>query len=371
MSREQLGQTVQQFLPDAELIGAEPLPGGHIHDSYVLTIAQLGQTRRFLLQRLNQQVFPRPELLTENLRRVTTHIRRKLAAAGVRDVDRRVLTPVLTRSGADLLRDEKGDCWRMLLYIENTRTYATVTAPPQAEAAGRIFGRFQALLADLPPPPLHDTIPGFHDTPRRYAAFERAVAGDERGRASAVRTEIDFARERQALARALTGLQESGALPARVVHNDAKITNVLFDATDDEPLCVVDLDTVMPGLAGHDFGDMVRSMTSGCAEDEPDSAQVALHLPLFTALTRGYLSAAGGFLTPAERAHLVPAAEVIIFEQGLRFLTDYLQGDMYYRVSRPGHNLDRCRTQFRLLESMEQHRAQMQRVVNACDKPAL
>jgi aminoglycoside phosphotransferase (APT) family kinase protein len=253
----------------------------------------------------------------------------------------------------------------MYHFIERARVLSSVQTPLQAEAAGRAFGEFQRMLADLPPPPLHDTIPDFHNTPLRLAALERAIAADVRGRVATARREIDFALSHRAVAPLLVDLQRSGAIPERIVHNDAKISNVLFDGRTGQALCVVDLDTVMPGLSLYDFGDMVRSMTAIAAEDDPEAAHVRFQPALFEALARGYLSAAGGILSAVERAHLAAAGELITYEQGMRFLTDYLHGDTYYRTTRPGQNLDRCRVQFALLGSLLADRAALARSIRS------
>ena len=213
---------------------------------------------------------------------------------------------------------------------------------------------FQSLLADLPPPRLHETIPDFHNTPLRLEALEGAVQADACGRVATAGREIACALDNRALAGALLDAHKRGAIPERVVHNDAKLSNVLFDQSTGDTLCVVDLDTVMPGLTLYDFGDMVRSMTCTAAEDERDLRRVVVQMPLFTALARGYLEAAGPFLLPAERDHLVTAGKLITLEQGVRFLTDYLRGDTYYKTNCPGQNLDRCRAQFALLRSIEE-----------------
>ena len=239
----------------------------------------------------------------------------------------------------------------------------TSQTPAQAEQAGRAFGEFQSLLADLPAPRLHETIPDFHNTPLRYAALERAIAADACGRVAAAQPEIEFVGRRRALAPALLDLHRAGEIPERIVHNDAKITNVLLDAATGAGLCVVDLDTVMPGLSLYDFGDMVRTMTSPTAEDETDLSQVEVQLPLFEALARGYLAAAGCFLNAAERAQLVTAGKLITLEQGVRFLTDFLSGDTYYKTQRPDQNLDRCRTQLKLVASLERHEVALTRLV--------
>lgn len=352
-----------RFTVPGEFLRAEPFAGGHINDSHVLTYRQGSQSVRFLLQRLNPAIFKHPARVMENIRRVTDHIAKKLTARKASDVARRVLTLVPTPAGDSFCQDDAGACWRLYHFIEGTRVYESVQTPEQAYRAGRAFGEFQSLLADFPGPRLHEALPGFHNTPLRYAAFELALAADARNRAAAAKAEIEFVAARRPLAPVLLDLWRNGKMPERVVHNDAKISNVLLDEKTGEGLCVVDLDIVMPGLALFDFGDMMRSMTTTAAEDEPDPAKVELQMPLFEGLARGYLEAAGAFLNAVEREHLIFAGRLITLEQGVRFLTDFLNGDTYYKTQRPGQNLDRCRTQFKLVESMTRQEAALQAFV--------
>ncbi len=352
-----------QFAVDGQLLSVEPFLGGHINDSYRLTYRQGQATARYLLQRLNSAVFRDPAAVMENTARVTAHIAQRLRARGTPDLARRTLRLLPTRHGGSSYVDAAGAYWRLFPLIENTTVHELVTSPELAEQAGRAFGEFQSLLADLPPPRLRATIPDFHNTPARFAALDDALAADVCGRVAAARPEIDFALARRGLAGVLLELHAASQIPERVVHNDAKITNVLLDAATGEALCVVDLDTVMPGLSLYDFGDMVRTMTSPTAEDTADLAQVEVQPRLFEALARGYLSATGSLLTRAERAHLVTAGKLITLEQGVRFLTDFLRGDTYYKTRRPNHNLDRTRTQLRLLESLERQEGVLRRLV--------
>ncbi|MEW6252419.1 MAG: aminoglycoside phosphotransferase family protein [Planctomycetota bacterium] len=359
-----------EFAVPGRLVAHAPFAGGHINDSYVLSYApeshgppstdSTSDRRRYLLQRINARVFPRPILLMENMARVTAHVAERLRARGVADALRRVLTLVPTHAGAPYAISTAGECWRMLVFIEDARSCLEVGDPVQAEAAARAFGEFQCLLADLPGPRLHETILGFHDTPARLAALERAVATDACGRVAAAAQEIDACLSRRALAGVLVDLHRRGVIPERIVHNDAKIANVLFDVATGAALCVIDLDTVGPGLSLYDFGDMVRSMSCTAAEDEPDCAKMAVAPELFAALARGYRDGAGDLLGPAELDHFVTAGQLITYEQALRFLTDYLCGDTYYRTARAGHNLERCRTQLALLESLERHQAELE-----------
>ena len=354
-----LAGVLQHFRIDGVLADAAPHGSGHINRTWRVSFDQRGTTQRYLLQCLNTGIFKQPDLLMENVQRVTSHLAGKLA--GRTDAARRVLTLVLTREGHTFHRDAEGSVWRMFVFLENALTYDAVESAEQAFAAAAAFGNFQHLLADLPAPRLHETIPAFHDTPKRFRDLEEAVASDAAHRAASVRTEIHFAVSRRSIAHLLLDAE----LPERVTHNDTKLNNVMFDASTGEALCVVDLDTVMPGLALYDFGDMVRTATSPTAEDEQELARVAMRFSLFEALVRGYLTSASEFLTAAEKEHLPCCGKVIAFEQGIRFLNDYLRGDVYYKVTRPAQNLDRCRTQFKLVESIEQQQREMERLVQS------
>ena len=343
-----------------------PNGDGHIHDSYLLEFRNGGRITHGLLQRINTNVFPDPMALMENIRRVTEHLAARLRNSPPHDDRDRTLTIVPTSEGEFLHVDRDGSYWRMYRYVERTATYGVVASAWHAEEAGRAFGTFQALLADLPGPRLHEIIPAFHDTPKRFEALDRALRMDPCRRASEADKEIEFARSQQPVAGLLLAAHRAGEIPERIVHNDAKIGNVLFDDETYTALCVVDLDTVMPGLALFDFGDMVRTMAVTCREDETDLDSVEVDLPLFAALSRGYIGATRLFLTPAERRRLALAGHLITLEQGIRFLTDFLHGDTYYGAARPKQNLDRCRVQFKLVESILRHEDEMVHIVEAC-----
>ncbi len=309
-------------------------------------------------------MFHDPVAVTRNIQRVTEHIRSQLETAGVDDIDRRVLTLVPTREDGQVIwQDPAGEYWRTYHFIEQASIYDVVESPREAFEGARAFGEFQRQLVDLPPPRLTETIPDFHFTPRRFTALQQAINADSHNRAGRAREEIAFALAREPIVSVLTDLHRGGEIPERTTHNDTKFNNVLLDDNTLEGLCILDLDTVMPGLALYDFGDLVRTSTSATAEDEQDLDQVQMRLEMFEALARGYLAALGPDLNQVEKDHLAFAGRLITFEVGIRFLTDFLEGDQYFRTHRPQHNLDRCRTQFRLLESMEQQQDQMQRVV--------
>jgi len=350
---------VGAFQIEGEFVSAAPYGSGHINDSYCVVFRGPRGVVRSLLQRINRRVFKNRLALMENIQRVTGHLAAQVA--GEADAERRVLRLIPTRDGMSWHVDACGDMWRAYQFIEGARTYDAVRSTEQAFQAASAFGRFQKLLVDLPAPRLHDTIPDFHNTPKRYAALEKAIAVDAVERAILVKEEIAFVRARASM----TGVLQEAGLPERITHNDTKFNNVMLDDISGEAVCVIDLDTVMPGLVLHDFGDMVRTTTSPVEEDETDLSKVTMQFDMFEALLSGYLSTAGGFLTNSEKQHLVLASKVIALEQGIRFLTDYLGGDTYYKVHREGHNLDRCRTQLRLMESIEKQEPEMERLLRA------
>ncbi len=352
-----LATIAAEFQIDGRFLSSIPYGSGHINDTWCVVFLQQEVERRFIFQRINRRVFTNPVALMENIQRVTSHIGSRVASEP--DAVRRVLTLIATRNDMLWHVDSDGNYWRSYRFIENARTYDSVTSTNQAFQAAKAFGEFQKMLADVPAPRLHDTIPDFHHTPKRFKAFEQALTKDIVGRAVLAQPEIEFALARQSI----TSVLLDAGMPERITHNDTKLNNVMLDDSTGEGICVIDLDTVMPGLALYDFGDMVRTTTSPTAEDERDLSKVIMQFPMFEALARGYLSSAAEFLAKAEKQHLAFSGKLITFEMGIRFLTDYLAGDTYYKVHREGHNLDRCRTQFRLIESIEQQEENMNRLV--------
>ncbi len=348
-----------RFQIAGDFVRAEPYGSGHINDTFCATFSQAGAFDRYIIQRINHHVFKQPVALMENVERVTRHLGAKFA--GLADASRRALTLVSAHDGKAWHCDDEGNYWRAYLFIEKARTHDAVRLPAQAYQGARAFGLFQKALSDLPAPRLHDTIPDFHHTPKRFARLEQAVAADAVNRAKLAAPEIEFA----LLNKEMTGALLNAGLPERVTHNDTKFNNVMLDDATGEGICVIDLDTVMPGLALYDFGDMVRTATSPTVEDERDLSKVGMQFPMFEALTRGYLEAGGEFLTAQEKELLPMAGKLITFEIGIRFLTDYLEGDSYFKVHREGHNLDRARTQFKLVESIAQQEEAMRRLVGS------
>lgn len=339
-----------------------PYGNGHINDTFAITMDQAGKSVRYILQRINDRVFRDVPALMENIQRVTAHATRLVQADGAGD-SRRALTLVETRGGCAWHRDAHGAYWRCYLFIEGARTYDLVESTRQAYEAARAFGAFQRSLVGLPGPRLHETIPAFHHTRSRFEALRRAVSADAAGRAGEARAEIDFALAQEPMVDVLLRLHAEGRIPERITHNDTKFNNVMLDDATGAGTCVIDLDTVMPGLSLYDFGDMVRSATNAAAEDERNLGLVAMRMDIFEGLVTGYASTAGAFLNGEERAHLAFAGRLITYEIGVRFLTDFLEGDVYFKVRRPGHNLDRCRNQFELVRSIARQESAMRTMV--------
>lgn len=345
-----------------------PFGTGHINDTYAATYRQDAHPKRYILQRINHHVFKNPETLMANVVAVTSHLSRKIQAAGG-DPLRETLTLIPALDGSSFVRTEAGEYWRVYVFIEGARTYETVQCLDHVASAGRAFGSFQTLLQDFPAHELSETIPDFHHTPKRFERFLQAVSEDVMRRARTARPEIEFVLRRKDLMSVLLDKRSAGKLPLRITHNDTKFNNVLIDDVTGEGVCVIDLDTVMPGLSLYDFGDSIRSLATTGAEDEPDLSKIHFDLAVFGQYTRGYLEAARGLLQTEEVRHLPFAALLMTLECGMRFLTDYLQGDVYFKIHRPEHNLHRCRTQFKLAEDMEAAADQMAATVEHWASP--
>ena len=334
-----------------------PLKGGHINDTFLVE-----DQGKFTLQRINRFVFARPQDIMENITGVTEFLRKKILARGG-NPDRETLNIRRTVDGAVLYTDREGEPWRCMTYVDGASSRETVESAAMLREAGRAFGEFQKLLSDYPAETLHETIPHFHDTPERMKQLRAAIEKDAAGRAASAQAEIDFALARESSCGIVMELQNQGALPLRVTHNDTKLNNVLLDPRTGEGVCVIDLDTVMPGQAIFDFGDSIRYGASTAAEDEKDLSRVALDLDLFEAYTRGFLEGCNNVLTPAEKGLLPTGAWMMTLECGVRFLADYLNGDVYFKTAYPDHNLVRARTQFKLVREMEEKQDQMQAIV--------
>jgi Ser/Thr protein kinase RdoA (MazF antagonist) len=364
---KQLQEISRQFQIYGEILHAETFKIGHINETYSATYDQGGMRVRYIHQKINKNVFKNPPAVMKNVMRVTTHIRRRLEVQEARDITRRSLIVIPTRSGQSFYRSREGEFWRTFVFVEGVQTFESVQSPEQAFQAGRAFGEFQSLLVDLPGGRLTETIPNFHHTRRRFSALQQAIQKDRYSRAKDAKPEIEFALQHEAIVDVILGAMAKGKIPERITHNDTKFNNVMLDTVSGEAKCVVDLDTVMPGCVLYDFGDMVRTTTSPTLEDEPDLSKVRMHMPIFKQLAEGYLSTAGSFLTKAEKALLAFSGKLITFEIGIRFLTDFLSGDTYFRIHRPDHNLDRSRTQFKLVQSIERQEEAMQNFVDTLD----
>jgi len=361
---KELQRISKQFQIYGEILHAETLKIGHINETYTATYDQGGTRVRYIHQKINRNVFRDPAAVMDNVMRVTSHIRRKQEARALRDVTRRSLIVIPTRSGKPYYENGNAEVWRTFVFVEGVETYEAVQTPQQAYQAGRAFGEFQHLLVDLPGGRLHETIPDFHNTRKRFGALQQALGQDHYNRAKEARPEIEFALKHETIVDVILSATAKGRVPERITHNDTKFNNVMLDVLTGEAMCVVDLDTVMPGCALYDFGDMVRTTTSPTLEDEPDLSKVKMQMPMYKKLAQGYLSTAGQFLTKAEKGLVAFSGKLITFEIGIRFLTDFLSGDTYFRIHRPAHNLDRCRTQFKLVESIERQEEAMQKYVD-------
>lgn len=355
----------RQFQIYGEIQHAETFKIGHINETYSATYDQGGNRVRYIHQKINKTVFKEPPAVMKNLVRVTAHIRNKLEAQKAADITRRSLVVIPTRDGQSYYFNGDGEYWRTFVFVEGVQTFEAVQTPKQAYEAGRGFGEFQAHLADLAGERLLETIPDFHNTVKRFKALQDAIEKDHYNRCKDAKQEIEFALKREPMVGVIVEAMAKGRIPERITHNDTKFNNVMLDTKSGAAMCVVDLDTVMPGCALYDFGDMVRTTTSPTLEDEKDLSKVRMQMPMFKKLVEGYLSQAGSFLTKPERALIAFSGKLITFEIGIRFLTDFLRGDTYFRIHRPGHNLDRCRTQFKLVESIERQEEAMQKYAEA------
>jgi hypothetical protein len=362
-----LKEISSHFQVEGELIDAVPYGSGHINDTLLGRYRTRNGTKRYIHQHINHHVFKQPEKLMDNIERVTRFARQQIIAVGG-DPERETLNLVPTLEGKSFYQTPQGEYWRTYTFIKGAHTYDVADNLRHVYNAAKAFGNFQKLLDSLPGERLHETIPNFHHTASRFESFEQAVNNDNCGRAAGVRHEIDFLLQRKDDASVVVNLLAQGKIPERVTHNDTKLNNVLIDDHTNEGICVIDLDTMMPGSALYDFGDLVRMGAATAVEDETDLARVGIGMEMFEWLARGYLDAVRGFLTLVEINHLAFAGKLITFEQALRFLGDYLNGDVYYKIHRPNHNLDRARTQIKMVAEMERKFDVMQATIERCSK---
>ena len=362
MTKEAIENIITAFAIEGELQEYIPYGKGHINDTFRLMFRESHNSRYYILQRINRKVFKKPEELMENIVHVTEWLKKKIRESGG-DVLRETLNIVPTKSGSAYYEDKTGECWRVYYYIDNTACLEQVSCAEDFYNSALAFGNFQHQLSDFPAKILHETIPDFHNTVKRFQTFVNAVQADVCGRVQKAGPEIQFAMEHEKLSHVLRDLQEQGKLPLRVTHNDTKLNNIMIDNATGKGICVIDLDTVMPGLSVNDFGDSIRFGASTAEEDEQDLSKVSCDLELFEVYVKGFIEGCAGALTEMELEMLPMGAVLMTFECGIRFLTDYLEGDHYFKIHREQHNLDRCRTQFKLVRDMEAKLKRMNEIV--------
>jgi len=361
LEQAKLQEVLSCFALEGDLVSIAPYGSGHINDTYCVVMQEDGQ-RRYILQRMNDSIFTNPKELMENVVRVTTFLREKIVAQGG-DPDRETLNVILAKDGGTYVEDPVTGPWRMYRFIEDATSFDKVEKAEDFYQSAVAFGHFQRMLADYPAETLHETIVDFHNTPVRLENFKKALAADICGRASQVQEEIRFVLDREADTHVLMDMLAQGELPLRVTHNDTKLNNIMIDNATGRGICVIDLDTVMPGLALNDYGDSIRFGASTAAEDEQDLSKVSCDLSLFEVYTKGFIEGCDGSLTEAEIRMLPMGAKMMTLECGIRFLTDYLQGDTYFKTHWEGQNLARCRTQLKLVKDMEDKWEQMATIV--------
>lgn len=363
MSKD-LEKVIELFDFKGRLVGYNRHGNGHINETYAVKFDDNGCEKEYILQKINNGIFKDVKALMENISNVTEFLRKKIVADGG-DPERETMNIIKTLSGDNYLEDE--DCfYRAFIFVSDSAFYNAVESAELFKKSGIAFGKFQKLLSDFPAEELHETIPNFHNTKSRYQDFLNAEKDNLSGRKDTCVEELEFVKARKEKTKKLVDMIEKGQLPIRVTHNDTKLNNVLFDATTSDCVCVIDLDTVMPGLALYDFGDSIRFGANTGAEDEKDLSKVNIDLDYFKAYTEGFLSQAGESLTQAEIDNLAYASMLMTFECGMRFLTDYLNGDTYFGTAYPEHNLVRARDQFKLVADMEAHMDEMNKIVDDC-----
>ncbi len=360
--KEYIKTIIDNFDIDGVVIESHPYGNGHINDTRYILVKNGGEDKEYILQKINKNVFKSPPALMENYTGVTKFLRDKIIKAGG-DPDRETLNVIKTKAGENYYLDENGDYWRLILFVKDSKSYDLVERPEQFYDSAVAFGNFQHLLRDYPAETLNEIIPNFHNTPDRLRLFKEAVAADVCARRSEVEAEIAFVLEREEFAQTLERAHREGRLPLKVTHNDTKLNNILFDKYTDAPLCVIDLDTIMPGYSVNDFGDSIRFGATTALEDEVDLSKVNFDINLFELYVKGFIEGAKGGLSEGELEMLPIGAIMMTYECGTRFLTDYLQGDTYFRTSRKNHNLDRARNQFKLVRDMEANLPKMREIV--------
>lgn len=363
MKKYRLRELSENFNLEGKFLKGNTHNSGHINDTFIIEVLTVqGEIKKYVLQRINTNIFKEPEKLMENIQKVTEHIGRKVEKVGG-DPMRETLNLVKTKNGKNYHVDEDGDHWRVYHFIEGAKTYMKVEKPEHMYKTGKALGIFQKQLSDFPVENLHETLPNFHNTAMRFDNFKKSVDNNLASRVDLVRDEIQFILSREKDTKVLVDILENGGFPLRVTHNDTKFNNIMIDEVTDEGIAVIDLDTVMPGLSLYDFGDSMRSGATTALEDEVDLEKVNFSIELFEEYTRGFLETAGDTLTEKELDYLAFSAKVITLEQAMRFLGDYLDGDIYYKITRENHNLDRARNQIKLVKDMEANMEKMKEIV--------
>ncbi|MCM1115700.1 MAG: aminoglycoside phosphotransferase family protein [Clostridium sp.] len=365
---ENINTILNSFRFKGNLTSLEPFGSGHINTTYKAEYNHNGEIYHYIIQKVNLNVFKNIDELMSNIFAVTSYLREKISEAGG-NPSRETLHYIKTSDGSLYHKEDSGDCYRAYKFVDDTKAYDSADSAEIFGKSAIAFGKFQKLLSDFPAETLHEIIPNFHNTIWRYEnEFLTAVENNAAGRAEECKSEIEFVKNRKSECARLVDLANNGELPIRVTHNDTKLNNVLFDKNSSEAICVIDLDTVMPGLALYDFGDSIRFGANTCAEDEKDTSKVKIDLEYFKAYVKGFLQEAGESLTQKEIDNLAFSAKLMTFECGMRFLTDYLNGDTYFKTKYPEHNLVRARNQFALVADMEAHMDEMEAIVNELNK---
>lgn len=349
---------LSNFAIDGEFVSCEPYGSGLINRTYVAVYNEGGRRVRYIVQRINTNLFKNVDGLMNNIKLVTEFNRAEIMKRGG-DPDRESLTLVPTKNGGTYFRTEEGDCYRVYVFIENAKGYDVVEKPEHFYESAVAFGKFAMLLDRFDSSKLFEVLPDFHNTVKRFDNFKKSLEADKFNRAKDVKKEIEFALNREKITHTIVDLLASGKMPSRVTHNDTKLNNVLIDTRTDKAVSVIDLDTMMPGSICYDFGDSIRFGCNPCLEDTPETEKVIFNMPLFETYTKGYLSVFGDTITDIERKNLPMGAILMTYECGIRFLTDYLDGDVYFRKTREGQNIDRTRSQFKLVSDMEKRYDEM------------
>ncbi|HOW39544.1 MAG TPA: aminoglycoside phosphotransferase family protein [Bacteroidales bacterium] len=351
----------EQFKAEGTYLTGEPYGSGHIHDTFRIKTAEADRDD-YILQRLNNKIFKNIPELQNNIERVTVHLKEKLSRITGANIKRECLALIPSSDGKSWLLDNNGNYWRLYIFISNHRSYNIVDSTDKAYEGGKAIGRFQAMLADMPGGPLFETIPKFHDIENRLRILEEKIKEDPAGRVKELEYEIKEYLSRGEEMKTILRLGREGKIPLRITHNDTKFNNILLDEYD-KALCVIDLDTVMPGYVHYDFGDAIRTVTNTAAEDEKDLSKVEMNIDLFEAYAKGYLSETGKTLNSTEIEYLAFAPKLITYTIGVRFLTDYIDGDNYFKIHHPLHNLQRTRAQLKLVMSMERQYEEMKKII--------